>query len=230
MVKILIVDDDIDLCKLISKRLKKEGYIVITLHNGEEVMECLKATYYDLIILDVMLPGVDGFSLLQKIRMSSYLPVIMLTAKDEENDKVYGLRIGADDYLTKPFSINELVERINSILRRCNIFNSNSEKVLKEITFDGIIITPQKRKVVIDEIELMDLTPKEFDILYFLSNHNEQVFTKQQIYEQVWGDVYTFDDNNITAHIKRLRAKLGIHQNCIQTVWGVGYKFCGRCK
>lgn len=230
MVKILIVDDDIDLCKLIYMRLKKEGYIVTTSHSGEMGMEFFKAANYDLIILDIMLPGLDGFSLLQKIRMSSYVPVIMLTAKDEENDKVYGLRIGADDYLTKPFSVNELVERINSILRRCNVFNSNSEKELKEIKFEGISISPKKRTVVIGEIGLVDLTPKEFDILYFLSNHNEQVFTKQQIYEQVWGDIYTFDDNNITAHIKRLRSKLGIHQDCIQTVWGVGYKFCGKYK
>lgn len=225
MIKILIIDDNIDLCKLISIRLKKEGYQVITLHNGKTAKEYIMSTQYNLIILDIMLPEQNGFSLLQEIRRSSYVPIIMLTAKDEENDKVYALRAGADDYITKPFSLNELVERINSILRRCNVFNNDIQKEQKEITFNHMSINPQKRIVVINEIEIIDLTPKEFDILYFLANHNEQVFTKQQIYEQVWGEEYNFDDNNVTAHIKRLRSKLSIYHNCIQTVWGIGYKF-----
>lgn len=228
MIKIMIVDDDADLCKLLSLRFRKEGFSVTVVYDGNRAVELFDTTIYDLVILDVMLPEQDGFSVLQKIRRQSFVPIIMLTAKDEENDKIFGLRIGADDYLTKPFSINELVERVNSILRRCNIFNGNMiEKELKVIEFDGITIIPKERKVTICGLGSVDLTPKEFDILYFLSSHNNQVFTKQQIYEQVWREAYNFDDNNITAHIKRLRAKLGNRYEYIQTMWGVGYKFSG---
>lgn len=230
MQKILVIDDDTELCILIKKYLEIENYIVTTKHNGiDGLKEALSENYY-LIILDVMLPEKGGFEVLTEIRKKSTVPVLMLTAKDSEIDKVSGLRLGADDYLTKPFSMNEFVARVQSLIRRFTAFNNKMEEALeKQLLFDGLVITPETREVLVNDTQV-ELTAKEFDLLYFLAKNKGKVFTKKQIYKNVWEDEYAFDDNNIMVHIRRLRKKIEPNPNkpvFIETVWGVGYKFGG---
>lgn len=230
MQKILVIDDDTELCILIKKYLEIENYIVTTKHNGMDgLKEALNENYY-LIILDVMLPEKSGFEVLTELRKKSTVPVLMLTAKDSEIDKVSGLRLGADDYLTKPFSMNEFVARVQSLIRRFTAFNNKGEEALeKQLIFDGLVITPETREVLVKGAQV-ELTAKEFDLLYFLAKNKGKVFTKKQIYKNVWEDEYAFDDNNIMVHIRRLRKKIEPNPNkpvFIETVWGVGYKFGG---
>lgn len=230
MQKILVIDDDTELCILIKKYLEIENYIVTTKHNGiDGLKEALNENYY-LIILDVMLPEKSGFEVLTELRKKSTVPVLMLTAKDSEVDKVSGLRLGADDYLTKPFSMNEFVARVQSLIRRFTAFNNKGEETSeKQLIFDGLVITPATREVLVNGSQV-ELTAKEFDLLYFLAKNKGKVFTKKQIYKNVWEDEYAFDDNNIMVHIRRLRKKIEPKPNepvFVETVWGVGYKFGG---
>lgn len=230
MQKILVIDDDTELCILIKKYLEIENYIVAIKHDGiDGLKEALNGDYY-LIILDVMLPEKGGFQVLTELRKKSTVPVLMLTAKDSEIDKVSGLRLGADDYLTKPFSMNEFVARVQSLIRRFTAFNNKGEEALeKQLIFDGLVITPETREVLVKGAQV-ELTAKEFDLLYFLAKNKGKVFTKKQIYKNVWEDEYAFDDNNIMVHIRRLRKKIEPNPNkpvFIETVWGVGYKFGG---
>lgn len=230
MQNILVIDDDIELCTLIKKYLETENYIVTLKHNGREgLKEALNDNYY-LVVLDVMLPQKSGFEVLTELRKTSTVPVLMLTAKDSEIDKVLGLRLGADDYLTKPFSMNEFMARVQSLIRRYTAFNNQGTEYSKEqLTFDGLVITPSTREVL-KEGQPAELTAKEFDLLYFLAKNKGKVFTKKQIYKNVWEDEYAFDDNNIMVHIRRLRKKIEPNPDqpvFIQTVWGVGYKFEG---
>lgn len=180
---------------------------------------------YSLIILDVMLPNMDGFQVLSEIRKYSNVPVLMLTAKGSEPDKVTGLSLGADDYLTKPFSINELIARVQSLIRRYTTFNSRDSVSI--LTFKGIVIDKEIRTVHVED-KLIDLTGKEFDLLVFLASNKGRVFTKKQIYTQVWNDDYSFDDNNIMSFISKLRKKIEPNSEqpfYILTVHGVGYRF-----
>ncbi len=229
--KILIIDDDIELCALVERYLETEGYVVTTKHNGVDGLTEGLTTSYQLVVLDVMLPQKNGFDVLADLRKTSSVPVLMLTAKDSEIDKVLGLRLGADDYLTKPFSMNEFVARVQSIIRRYTTLGGESvEESASMLTFDNLSIAPATREVIASGATV-DLTAKEFDLLYFLAKNSGRVFTKKQIYRAVWKDEYTFDDNNIMVHIRRLRKKIEPNPEqpqFIQTVWGVGYKFDGR--
>lgn len=227
--KILIIDDDRDLCRLLKKNLEMEGYQVGVYHDGERgLAEAVKDTYH-LIVLDVMLPEKNGFDVLADIRKTSHVPVLMLTAKDSEADKVSGLRMGADDYLTKPFSSNEFLARTASLLRRYITFQSNGFPAEPVLELGSLHINPAKHEVYRNQ-ELVELTAKEFDLLYFLARNKGRVYTKKQIYGAVWEDDYAFDDNNIMVHIRRLRKKIEPYPEepvYIRTVWGVGYKFGG---
>ena len=229
--KILIIDDDIELCALVERYLETEGYVVTTKHNGADGLTEGLTTSYQLVVLDVMLPQKNGFDVLSDLRKTSSVPVLMLTAKDSEIDKVLGLRLGADDYLTKPFSMNEFVARVQSIIRRYTTLGGESvEESASMLTFDNLSIAPATREVIASGATV-DLTAKEFDLLYFLAKNSGRVFTKKQIYRAVWKDEYAFDDNNIMVHIRRLRKKIEPNPEqpqFIQTVWGVGYKFDGR--
>lgn len=180
---------------------------------------------YSLIILDVMLPNMDGFQVISELRKYSNVPVLMLTAKGSEPDKVTGLSLGADDYLTKPFSINELIARVQSLIRRYTTFNHGDSVSI--LTFKGMVIDKEIRTVQVED-KLIDLTGKEFDLLVFLASNKGRVFTKKQIYTQVWKDDYSFDDNNIMSFISKLRKKIEPNSEqpfYILTVHGVGYRF-----
>ncbi len=225
--KILVVDDDKDFCEVLKKYLETENYSVDFRHDGDSGLKGALENSYQLLILDIMLPQKNGFEILSEIRKSSSVPILMLTAKDSEIDKVSGLRLGADDYLTKPFSMDEFIARVQSLIRRYTYFNDGLNS--KELCFDGLAINPDTREVVVDN-KKVDLTAKEFDLLYFLAQNSGKVFTKKQIYRNVWEEDYAFDDNNIMVHIRRLRKKIELKPDSpsfIKTVWGVGYKFGG---
>ncbi|SHJ83733.1 DNA-binding response regulator, OmpR family, contains REC and winged-helix (wHTH) domain [Clostridium cavendishii DSM 21758] len=227
--KILVIDDDIDLCRLLKNNLETEGYMVTVCHDGESgTLEAVRNSYH-MIVLDIMLPKKSGFDVLSDIRKTSHVPILMLTAKNSEVDKVSGLRMGADDYLTKPFSSYEFSARVASLLRRYTVFNSNSEYSEQAIDIGNLHIDPSTHKVRLNGTGV-DLTAKEFDLMYFLVKNRGKVFTKKQIYSAVWEDEYVFDDNNIMALIHRLRKKIGDDSETaqyIQTVWGIGYRFSG---
>lgn len=224
--KILVIDDDQDLCSIIKRYMDKEGYLVDFAHTGGKGILQVEENEYQLIVLDIMLPEINGFSVLSEIRSISNVPVLLLTAKDEESDKIRGLRNGADDYMTKPFSIPELLARVESLIRRYTSLGQ-MEKQQNTITLRNMIINADTRNVQIDEIQI-ELTGKEFDLLYFLASHNGMVFTKKQIFKQVWGEEYAFDDSNIMSFISKLRKKIEKdteHPEYIQTIRGVGYRF-----
>ncbi len=228
MNQILLIDDDIALCRLLKNNLEKEGYSVSICHNGEAGLRELRRRKYQLIILDVMLPVKNGFEVLTEIRMHSHIPILMLTAKDSEGDKVAGLRMGADDYLTKPFSNSEFAARVSSLLRRSLLFNTdmNANNIL---TMGNLSIDISKHEVHKNG-NIIDLTAKEFELLLFFAENLGLVFTKRQIYNAVWNDDYAYDDNNIMVHIRRLRKKIEddpSNPKYILTVWGIGYKSGG---
>lgn len=225
-IRVLIIDDDQELCSIIERYLKNAGYEAQFAHTGASGLKQALAGDYHLIVLDIMLPQIDGLSILTEIRKQSVVPILMLTAKNEETDKIRGLQLGADDYLTKPFSMAELMARIDSLVRRYTKFNQpaggGNSLTLKHLSLD------MQTRVVLLNGELLELTGKEFDLLYFLAAHKGQIFTKRQIYQQVWGEEYAFDDNNIMSFISKLRKKIepdAAKPFFIQTVRGVGYRF-----
>ena len=224
--KILIIDDDIDLCYLLKNYLMLENYNVTICNDGlSGVMEA-NANTYQLIILDIMLPNMNGFEVLTTIRKTNSVPVLMLTAKDSEVDKVSGLRLGADDYLTKPFLQNEFIARVQSLIRRYTIFNAKHEE-LETLSFKGLAINRLLRLVNVNN-DAIKLTAKEFDLLLFLASNQGQVFTKEQIYNHVWREEYSYDDSNIMSFISKLRRKIKnaeLDLDYIQTIHGVGYRF-----
>lgn len=226
--KILIIDDDMDLCRLLRNNLEQEGYYVCIRHDGAAGLQEAQSADYQLIVLDIMLPHKNGYEVLEKIREKSFVPVLMLTARDSEGDKVSGLRMGADDYLTKPFSNSEFLARVSSLLRRYTVFNA-ADIPDKTIAVGRLTINRAAREVSKDGLPL-ELTAKEFDLLLFFAENPGKVFTKKQIYRAVWKDEYAFDDNNIMVHIRRLRKKIEDNPESpeyILTVWGVGYKLGG---
>lgn len=227
---VLVIDDDKSLCVLIKKCLEKENFIAKVSHTGLEGLRLLREMNdCTLVILDVMMPELDGFQVLKKIREKSNVPVLMLTAKSDETDKVSGLRFGADDYLTKPFGVNELMARVNSLIRRYTAFNPESGKEIDKIVLNDMQIDKNNRIVLISNIPI-ELTGKEFDLLVFFAENKGRVFTKKQIYTQVWENEYAFDDSNIMSFISKLRKKVELdpeHPYYIQTVRGVGYRFNG---
>lgn len=224
--KILIIDDDRDLCNLLKKELTSENFEVTLCFDGKTGIETFLTNNYALVVLDIMLPRLNGMEVLNQIRTNNNVPVLMLTAKDSESDKVSGLRLGADDYLTKPFLINELIARVHSLVRRYTTFNT-SKTVEAPLQFSGLIIEPATRIVTINNTEV-HLTAKEFDLLYFLACNQGQVFTKEQIYNHVWKEEYAFDDSNVMSFISKLRKKVKNHNleiDYIQTIHGIGYRF-----
>lgn len=225
--KVLIIDDDTELCTLMKKCVTQEDLEADIAYTGRAGLAKIaeQSDAYCLVILDVMLPGINGFQVLSELRKSSTVPVLMLTAKGDEIDKVTGLRLGADDYLTKPFSINELMARMESLIRRYTTFNQATPPDV--LNLKNMVIDIGNRTVCIDG-ELVDLTGKEFDLLAFLASNKGRVFTKKQIYMQVWENEYAFDDNNIMSFISKLRKKIepdAEHPFYILTVHGVGYRF-----
>lgn len=227
MNKILIIDDDKSLLELLQNCMHGL-YEVDTAWNGKQGLDMLSQTKYDLVLLDVMLPGENGFEVLGKIRKQYAVPVIMLTAKNSPSDKVSGLEIGADDYVTKPFNMEELLARVASQIRR-NTLLKNGVLPQEKLCFDKITIVPQMKGILKENKEVL-LTGKEFDLLYFLASSPMRAYTKKQIYKAVWKDDYVYDDNNIMALVSKIRKKIEDdpeNPRIIQTVRGVGYRFGG---
>lgn len=223
--KILVVDDEIKLLKIIKGFLEKEGYQVKIVTDGQQALEQVKKFLPDLLILDLMLPKISGEKVCQQIRQSSSLPILMLTAKDREEDKIKGFNYGADDYLVKPFSMKELLVRIRAILRRSNYEATKAEVLV--YNQGRIKIYPAKMIVKVNEIDV-DLTKTEFKILQVLANHPGQVFSREQLSEKVMGLEFKGFDRTIDAHIKNIRKKLNLEKdNLIITVYGTGYKLVG---
>ena len=230
MKKILIADDDKELCKLLQITLKSENIDSKICFSGIEAINELEKEEYIMLILDVMMPGLDGFRTLEIVRESSDIPVLMLTAKDDTSSKVKGLRLGADDYITKPFNTEEFLARVDSLIRRYNMNNKqskNTEDYRESLYFEGLEILPDEYSVKTDK-GIIELLPKEFDILYFCAINQGRILTKKQIYEAVWNESYAFDDNNIMSVISRIRKKIeedSSNPKYIQTVKGIGYRF-----
>ena len=225
---ILIVDDEQAIADLVEVYLKNENYNVFKFYNGKDALKCIENEKVDLAILDVMLPDVDGFSICQQIREKYKFPVIMLTAKEEEIDKITGLTLGADDYVTKPFKPLELVARVKAQLRRFTKYNS-SEPLREEklIAFAGLVLNKDTHECTLNEKPL-SLTPTEFSILWVLASNRGRVVSSEELFHEVWGDKYFTNSNNtVMVHIRHLREKMGDdaqHPKYIKTVWGVGYK------
>lgn len=227
-IKILIIDDDIDLGRLLTNCLIKQNYHPTYVENGILGLEKIKIINFDLIILDIMLPEVDGFSLIKSIREISNIPVLMLTAKSAERDKVKGLQLGADDYLTKPFGIDEFLARVNSIIRRTNYYNQEPEKGI--IKYGDIELNSYHRTLKVN-FEEIPLSNKEFDLLLLLMTNKDLIFTKEQLYDQIWGfeEYDSYDEKNVVSFISRLRKKIFIngkeYEGFIETVYGLGYRW-----
>lgn len=226
MNKVLIIDDDKELCALIKRSVLSENIEADFCNTGKEGLQKLKEKDYQLVILDIMMPGMDGFETLEEIRKESSLPILMFTSKNDSASKVRGLRAGADDYLTKPFDMDELIARIVSLIRRYTRFNQK-DGTPQQLTFDGLEIDLENRSIT-TENGTFELPPKEFDLLLYCAKNQGKILAKQQIYEEVWGEEYFYDDSNIMAIISRLRKKLEINPGSpkyIQTIKGIGYRF-----
>ena len=227
MNRILIIDDDRELCALIKRSVQTENIAADFCNTGKEGLQKLKEQEYQLVILDVMMPGMDGFETLEEIRKEHSLPILMFTSKNDSISKVRGLRAGADDYLTKPFGINELMARVNSLIRRYTTLNPVTGNEAATMLLKDMVIDKINRTVTVQNLPV-DLTGKEFDLLLFLASNKGRVFTKKQLYTQVWTEEYDFDDNNLMAFISKLRKKIEPNPEqpfYIQTVRGVGYRF-----
>jgi DNA-binding response OmpR family regulator len=220
--KVLVVDDDVNICELIRLYLEKEGCEVLMAHNGKSGLEVFVDSAPSIVILDIMLPVMDGWQVCREIRKISNIPIIMLTAKGETFDKVLGLELGADDYIVKPFEPKELVARVKAVLRR---YERNGFDVM-EVVFPNLVINKSTYVVKLNGKEI-DLPPKELELLYFLASNPNKVFTREQLLENVWGYDFYGDSRTVDVHIKRLREKLDQPGQVWQfkTVWGVGYKF-----
>ena len=225
--KILIVDDDNNIAELISLYLTKECYECRIVNDGEEALKEVEAFQPNLVLLDLMLPGIDGYQVCREIRHKSNLPIIMLSAKGEVFDKVLGLELGADDYIIKPFDSKELVARVKAVLRRFQPAApaAASQTTGKYVEYQDLIIN-QTNYSVIYKGKTVDMPPKELEVLYFLASSPNQVFTREQLLDHIWGYEYIGDTRTVDVHIKRLREKIKDHANwSLSTVWGIGYKF-----
>lgn len=226
--KILIVDDDENIAELISLYLTKECFDTMTVHDGEQALIAYDAYHPDLILLDLMLPGIDGYQVCRELRTRSNVPVIMLSAKGEVFDKVLGLELGADDYIMKPFDSKEMVARVKAVLRRYHAVPKQAETPSdknKCVEYPGITINLTNYSVTVDN-QNVEMPPKELELLYFLASSPNQVFTREQLLDQIWGYEYIGDTRTVDVHIKRLREKIKDHQGWgLSTVWGIGYKF-----
>lgn len=223
---ILVVEDEASIAEVVSLYLKRADYNVQIASNGKQAMNILERQPPDFVILDLMLPEVDGLSLIRWLRERSNVPVIMLTARREEIDRIAGLEMGADDYVVKPFSPQELVSRVRAVFRRLGQ-EAGEVQAGRPLSFDGLVIDPGSRAVTVKNAEV-ELTVKEFDMLYLLARHPKQVFTRDQLLERVWGGAQYIDPGTVTVHVRRLREKIEEDPSNpvrLLTVWGVGYKF-----
>ncbi|CAM3678939.1 response regulator transcription factor [Cohnella lubricantis] len=226
-ITILIADDEPEIADLIAMHLEREGYRTIKAADGKAAVQAIQTNAVDLAILDIMMPGLDGYEATRQIRERYQLPIIFVSAKTSDLDKITGLVIGADDYMTKPFNPLELVARVKAQLRRSMQLNQPADGLHQIIEAGGLVIDPDKRSVTLYG-EPITLTPKEFDILVLLASHPNKVFGAENIFQQVWGDAYYESGNTVMVHIRTLRRKLGEDKDkFIKTVWGVGYTFNG---
>lgn len=221
--RILLMDDDENICQVIQLYLQKEGMNVTTAHDGKTGLGLFEQEDPDLVLLDIMMPGMDGIEVIKEIRKKSSTPVIMLTAKGDTFDKVLALELGADDYIVKPFDPKELIARIKAVIRRSeNTPETEDQKTLK---FENLEVSISEYTVIYNGKKL-ELPPKELELLYFLASHPNKVFTREQLLQKVWEFDFYGDSRTVDVHIKRLREKLGEQSSWqIKTVWGVGYKF-----
>ena len=221
--KILVVDDDKNICDLLRMYLEKEGYTVVLAHNGVDAVSVFGSESPDLVLLDIMLPQLDGWQVCREIRKTSETPIIMVTAKDETFDKVLGLELGADDYVTKPFDTKEIVARIKAVLRRTSAVKDGDTK---EVRYDKLVINLSNYEMKVNGVAV-DTPPKELELSYHLASNPDRVFTRDQLLDDVWGFDYYGDSRTVDVHIKRLRDKLkGVSDEWeLRTIWSVGYKF-----
>ena len=225
--KILIVDDDSNIAELISIYLTKECFDTLIVNDGESALEEYQKYSPNLILLDLMLPGIDGYEVCREIRAKSQIPIIMLSAKGEIFDKVLGLELGADDYIIKPFDSKELVTRVKAVLRRYKPSKADSTErdSIKVVEYENLIINQTNYSVIYNN-EVVEMPPKELELLYFLASSPNQVFTREQLLDHIWGYEYIGDTRTVDVHIKRLREKIKDNNSwAISTVWGIGYKF-----
>ena len=224
MEKILVADDDRNIAELLRLYLEKEGYTVTLACDGVDALEKFNSDTPNIILLDIMMPRLDGWQVCREIRQKSNCPIIMLTAKGETFDKVLGLELGADDYVVKPFDSKEIVARIKAVLRRTG--KSASEPDVKEVSYDKLVVNMTKYELKVDG-KVVDTPPKELELLYHLASNPNRVYTRDQLLNEVWGFEYYGDSRTVDVHVKRLREKLeGISDKwALKTVWGVGYKF-----
>ncbi|MCY6960197.1 response regulator transcription factor [Clostridium brassicae] len=217
--KILIVEDEKKLSQIMSLYLEKEGYLVTTAQDGLEGENILTEHTFDLIILDVMMPGIDGWSILRKIKSKNNTPVILTTARGEEEDRIFGLELGADDYMVKPISMRELILRVN--LRIKSTFTNKNKQI---ILADADMIIDENKREVVEKSHIINLTPKEFDLLVFFCKNSNQVFNRSHLLDKVWGYDFSGDTRTVDTHVKNLREKLSFCSLNLKTIWGVGYK------
>ena len=221
--KILVVDDDKNICELLRLYIEKDGFQVVIANDGKRALEMFRAEQPDLIMLDIMLPELDGWQVCREIRKESQCPIIMLTAKGEVFDKVLGLELGADDYVVKPFDAKEVVARIKAVLRRSG---AGDNAGIKEVKYDKLSINLTNYELRVNGVQV-DTPPKEMELIYHLASNPNRVFTRDQLLDEVWGFDYYGDSRTVDVHVKRLREKLeGVSPKWeLKTVWGVGYKF-----
>ena len=222
--KILIVDDDENICELLRLYLEKDGFETIVANDGEQAVDYASKYSPDLILLDIMLPKLDGWQVCREIRKTSETPIIMLTAKGETYDKILGLELGADDYVSKPFDTKEVIARIKAVLRRSHESDKSSQ--VNEVRYDKLRINLTNYELVVDGVKI-DTPPKELELIYHLASNPNRVYTRDQLLDEVWGFDYYGDSRTVDVHVKRLREKLENVSDewCLKTVWGVGYKF-----
>ena len=223
-VSVLVVEDDKNIAELLQMYLEKEGYAVTVAHDGGAGLSKFRAIQPDLVLLDVMMPVMDGWAVCRAIRSESQTPIIMLTAKGETDDKVTGLRTGADDYITKPFEMREVLARIEAVLRRTS--DKTAETKSRRLSFDKLTIDMDAFELIVDG-KKVDTPPKEMELLYYLASSPNRVYTRNQLLDEVWGFDYFGDSRTVDVHVKRLREKLETVTAIwsLKTVWGVGYKF-----
>jgi len=222
--KVLIVDDDENICELLRLYLQKDGFETAVAYDGEQALEVAQKYLPDLILLDIMMPKLDGWQVCREIRKISDTPIIMLTAKGETFDKILGLELGADDYVSKPFDTKEVIARIKAVLRRYN--DKNKANNIKEVRYDKLKINLTNYELVVDG-KTVDTPPKELELIYHLASNPNRVYTRDQLLDEVWGFDYYGDSRTVDVHVKRLREKLEDVSDAwsLKTVWGVGYKF-----
>ena len=224
---LLVIEDERALCETIVRSLRRQAYSVDCCYDGEKALELLGVERYDLVLLDLMLPGMDGYQVCTEVRKTSRVPIIMLTAKGETFDKVLGLELGADDYIVKPFEPKELVARVKAVLRRFQPAKPEAYASvdIKCVEYPGLIVNLSNYSVTYDGQQI-DMPPKELELLYFLASSPNQVFTREQLLDNIWGYEYVGDTRTVDVHVKRLREKIKDKPTWrIATVWGIGYKF-----